>query len=72
MQCIDCLVLAGYVLPLLDPYIVTGPGPPPKTIGPNNMFSSHEEAYMHKMRFALEEMDRKHNFVPDGSFLDLG
>ncbi|CAE6355861.1 unnamed protein product [Rhizoctonia solani] len=36
------------------------------------MFSSHEEAYMHKMRFALEEMDRKHNFVPDGSFLDLG
>ncbi|CAE6467999.1 unnamed protein product [Rhizoctonia solani] len=72
MRCIDCLVLAGYVLPPFNPYIVTGPGLPPTTIGSNNMFSSHEETYMHKMRFALEEMDRKYNFVPNGSFLDLG
>ncbi|GAB1522307.1 hypothetical protein RhiTH_005421 [Rhizoctonia solani] len=72
IQCIDCLVLAGYVLPPFNPYIVPGSGPPPKTIGLNNMFSSHEETYMHKMRFALEEMDRKYSFVRDGSFLDLG
>ncbi|QRW23415.1 FtsJ-like methyltransferase [Rhizoctonia solani] len=68
----NCLVLAGYVLPPFNPYIVPGSGPPPKTIGLNNMFSSHEETYMHKMRFALEEMDRKYSFVRDGSFLDLG
>ncbi|CUA77820.1 hypothetical protein RSOLAG22IIIB_06805 [Rhizoctonia solani] len=72
MQCMDCLVLAGYVLPPFNPYIVPGPGPAPEPIGPNNMFSSHEETYMHKMRFALQEMDRQHNFVPNGSFLDLG
>ncbi|CAE6458062.1 unnamed protein product [Rhizoctonia solani] len=70
MQCMDCLVLAGYALPSLNPYMVLGPAPEP--MGPNNMFSSHEETYMHKMRFALQEMDGQHNFVPDGSFLDLG
>ncbi|CAE6404950.1 unnamed protein product [Rhizoctonia solani] len=72
MQCMDCLVLAGYVLPPSNPYVVPGPVPVPESMGPNNMFSSHEETYMHKMRFALQEMDRMHNFVPNGSFLDLG
>ena len=72
MQCMDCLVLAGYVLPPFNPYMLSAPGPAPEAIGPNNMVSSHEETYMLKMRFALQEMDRQHNFVPNGSFLDLG
>ncbi|KAG8770553.1 hypothetical protein FRC12_004191 [Ceratobasidium sp. 428] len=42
------------------------------TIGPNNMYASHEETYMHKMRFALLEMDKQADFVPNGNFLDLG
>ncbi|KAG8710975.1 hypothetical protein FRC08_016483 [Ceratobasidium sp. 394] len=42
------------------------------TLGPNNMYQSHEETYMHKMQFALFEMDKQANFVPNGLFLDLG
>ncbi|KAG8746255.1 hypothetical protein FRC10_005504 [Ceratobasidium sp. 414] len=52
-----------------------GPMPFPTTNytpGPNNMYQSHEETYMHKMRYALLEMDRQVDFVPNGVFLDLG
>lgn len=40
--------------------------------GANNMYGSHEETYMYKMQYALLEMDRRSEFVPNGQFLDLG
>jgi hypothetical protein len=86
MQCMDCLVISGYLLPPLNenPYLtLLPPGiyhpidpqlrPVSGTmIGANNMIPSHEESYMYKMRFALQEMDRQYEFVPNGYFLDLG
>lgn len=85
MMCMDCLVISGYVLPVSyhNPYVALVPPGSiqpqsasvpglPETMNANNMFSSHEETYMYKMRFALQEMDNQFGFVPNGYFLDLG
>ncbi|KAH7345703.1 hypothetical protein B0J17DRAFT_640860 [Rhizoctonia solani] len=69
IQCMDCLALAGIVL---NPYAAPAPVPELQKAGPNNMIPSGETAYMHKMKFALAELDLWHRFVPDGTFLDLG
>lgn len=37
-----------------------------------NKINGDDEAYMRKMQNALSEMDKEHNFVIDGRFLDLG
>lgn len=36
------------------------------------MSQDDEEEYMRKMHNAMQEMDKRFEFVPDGWFLDLG
>ncbi|QRV82072.1 FtsJ-like methyltransferase [Ceratobasidium sp. AG-Ba] len=82
MTCMDCLVISGYVSPPVGASVPWSPIMVPPTplffptpdykLGANNMYQHHEETYMHKMRYALQEMDRQFEFVPNGAFLDLG
>ena len=48
------------------------PVSPSQILGVNNMYKEDEERYRHKMHYAMLEMDRPLDFVPEGRFLDLG
>ncbi|KAF8595974.1 hypothetical protein BDV93DRAFT_563823 [Ceratobasidium sp. AG-I] len=85
-QCLGCrMAMGGHAdsyfvssdLQVQRRYYDFPPSPPPAEIlSPMEEVvtpgESDEESYLLRMRFALQEMDSKVDFVPDGRFLDLG